>query len=108
MGSTPLPLPLSGEGLRVAVEPWLEELGKSDRERLEKAVALAAAGRFRMSDGLKVIFPGKEGREAQQALVAFRKRINDLSLGEGRADLGLRFEVDSKKKNPPEERFCWF
>jgi uncharacterized protein YjbI with pentapeptide repeats len=90
------------------VEPWLEELGKSDRERLEKAVALAAAGRIRMSDCLKVIFPDKEGREAQQALAAFRKRLNDASKGEGRSDLGLRFEVDSKKKNPPEERFCWF
>ena len=90
------------------MEPWLEELGKSDRERLEKAVTLAAAGRIRMSDCLKVLFPDKEGREAQQALAAFRKRLNDVSKGEDRADLELRFEVDSKKKNPPEERYCWF
>ncbi|WP_044188257.1 TIR domain-containing protein, partial [Hyalangium minutum] len=92
----------------MAVEPWLEELGKSDRERLEKAVTLAAAGRFRMSDCLNVLFPDKKGREAQLALASFRKRVNDVSVGEDGSGLGLRFEVDSKKKNPPEERFCWF
>ncbi|WP_224362127.1 eIF2A-related protein [Hyalangium versicolor] len=99
---------LFGEALRSAAGPWRDELGKSDRERLDKLLGLAVTERFRLSDCLQALFPGEEQRKAQTALTSFRKRINDASQGEGRADLGLRFHVDTKKQNPPEERFCWF
>jgi WD40 repeat protein len=99
---------LFGEALCAAAAPLREELGKSDRERLDKLLGLAVTKEIRLSDCLHVLFPGEEVRKAQTALTSFRKRLNDASRGEGRADLGLRFEVDTKKKNPPEERFCWF
>ncbi len=99
---------LFGEALRAAAAPLREELGKSDRERLDKLLGLSTGERLRLSDCLKVLSPGEEVQKAQSALRTFRNRLNEASKGEGRADLGLRFEVDTKKKNPPEERFCWF
>jgi len=104
----PTTLPLFGEGLRAAVRPWLDELGKSDRERLEGLLGLAVREQMRLSDCLAALFPGMESRKAQTALTSFRKRLNDAAKGEGRADLGLRFHVDSNKQSPPAERFCWF
>jgi len=61
-----------------------------------------------MSDCLAALFPGMEAQKAQTALTSFRKRLNDAAEGEGRADLGLRFNVDTKKQSPPTDRFCWF
>jgi uncharacterized protein YjbI with pentapeptide repeats len=104
----PTPLPLFGEALRAAARPWLEELGKSDRDRLEGLLGLAVKEQLRLSDCLAALFPGIEPRKAQTALTSFRKRLNDAAKGEGRADLELRFHVDSNKQNPPTERFCWF
>ncbi|HYO51816.1 TIR domain-containing protein, partial [Archangium sp.] len=105
MSATPL---LFGEALRSAAAPWREELGKSDRDRLDALLGLAVRDRIRLSDCLTALFPGMETRKAQTALTSFRKRLNDAAKGEGRADLGLRFQVDTKKQNPPAERFCWF
>ncbi|MFP2909424.1 TIR domain-containing protein, partial [Pyxidicoccus sp. 3LFB2] len=105
MSTTPS---LFGEALRAAAVPWLEELGRSDRERLEGLLGLAVRGQIRLSDCLAALFPGMETRKAQTALTSFRKRLNDAAKGEGRADLGLRFHVDSNKQSPPTERFCWF
>ncbi|HZH13345.1 MAG TPA: TIR domain-containing protein [Archangium sp.] len=99
---------LFGEGLRAAAEPWRDELGKSDRERLDTLLGLAVKERIRMSDCLAALFPGVETQKAQTALTSFRKRLNDAAQGEGRPDLGLRFHVDSKKQSPPTERTCWF
>jgi hypothetical protein len=81
---------LFGEALRAACAPWLDELGKSDRERLEGLLGLAVNEQFRLSDCLAALFPGMEPRKAQAALTSFRKRLNDAATGEGRADLGLR------------------
>ena len=39
------------------------------------------------------------------------RSLNDAANGDGEkpgSDLGLRFNVDSKKKSPPAERTCWF
>jgi uncharacterized protein YjbI with pentapeptide repeats len=96
---------LFGEGLRSAAAPWLEELGKSDRDRLETLLGTAVRERIRMSDCLAALFPGMEARKAQTALTSFRKRLNDAAKG---ADLSLRFHVDTKKQNPPADRDCWF
>ncbi|MGZ3458538.1 MAG: TIR domain-containing protein, partial [Archangium sp.] len=99
---------LFGEALRSAAVPWGEELGKSDRDRLNALLGLAVREQIRLSDCLTALFPGVETRKAQTALASFRKRLNDAAKGEGRADLGLRFLVDTKKQNPPDERLCWF
>ncbi|HEX8825948.1 MAG TPA: TIR domain-containing protein, partial [Archangium sp.] len=105
MSVTPI---LFGDALRAAAAPWREELGKSDRERLDALLGLTVRERIRMSDCLTALFPGMETQKAQTALTSFRKRLNDAAEGEGRADLGLRFNVDTKKQSPPTDRFCWF
>ncbi|WNG15045.1 TIR domain-containing protein [Cystobacter fuscus] len=99
---------LWGEALRAAVSPWREELGKSDRERLDALVGLSVREDIRLSDCLTALFPNVDTQKAQTALTSFRKRLNDAATEEGRPNLGLRFEVDTKKKNPPTERHCWF
>jgi WD40 repeat protein/uncharacterized protein YjbI with pentapeptide repeats len=99
---------LFGEALRSAAVPWREELGKSDRERLDKLLALAVAEQIRLADCLQALFPEMEVHKAQTAMASFRKRLNDAAQGEGHADLGLRFKVDDQKQSPPEKRFCWF
>ncbi len=104
----PTPPRLFGEALRAAAAPWREELGKSDRDRLDALLGLAVREHIPLSDCLAALFPGTETRKAQTALTSFRKRLNDAAKGEGRADLGLRFQVDTKKQNPPTERLCWF
>ena len=105
MSSNPI---LFGDALRAAAAPLREELGKSDRDRLDTLLGLAVKERIRMSDCLTALFSGMETQKAQTALTAFRKRLNDAAEGEGRADLGLRFHVDTKKQNPPADRVCWF
>jgi uncharacterized protein YjbI with pentapeptide repeats len=99
---------LWGEALRAAIGPWREELGKSDRDRLDALVGLSVREDIRLSDCLTALFPNVDTQKAQTALTSFRKRLNDAALGEGRPDLDLRFQVDTKKKNPPTERHCWF
>ncbi|MFY0573741.1 hypothetical protein ACN28S_04660 [Cystobacter fuscus] len=92
---------LWGEALRAAVGPWREELGKSDRDRLDALVGLSVREDIRLSDCLTALFPNVDTQKAQTALTSFRKRLNDAATEEGRPNLGLRFEVDTKKKNPP-------
>jgi WD40 repeat protein len=99
---------LFGEVLRSVAGPWRDELGKSDRDRLDALLELSVTERIRLADCLDKLFKGVEPKKAQTALTSFRKRLNDASQGEGRADLGFRFHVDTKKQNPPAERVCWF
>ncbi len=99
-----------GEMLRRAVEPWLERLGKPDANQLRLLVDLAKTGRTRLSDILAKLYPDKVGPKSLVAFSSLRKRLNDAASGHQHdlPDLGLRHQIDSKKKNPPEERFCWF
>ena len=48
---------LFGGALRSAAGPWLEELGKSDQERLKVLLGLAVTQRIRLSDCLTVRLP---------------------------------------------------
>ena len=101
---------LFGESLRSSAEPWLEELGKSDRDRLLALFGLATAEKTRLSDCLTKLFPGQEATRALADLTRLRKRLNDAADGDKhtKPDLGFRFHVDTKKKNPPTERWAWF
>ncbi|MBE2286506.1 MAG: TIR domain-containing protein [Prosthecobacter sp.] len=104
-------LKLSGDSLREAVKPWLEELGKSDRERLKRLLDLSQTANTRLSDCLAALFPDDDTPTALANLTRLRKRLNDAAdgdKGQGKAVLGLRFHVDTKKKSPPSQRFVWF
>lgn len=102
---------LHGDSLREAAQPWLEALGKSDRERLNRLLELSKSDHIRLSDCLTTLFPDDDTQTALANLTRLRKRLNDVADGdkrEGKADLGLRFHVDTKKKSPPTQRFVWF
>ncbi len=94
---------LFGDSLREAAKPWLEELGKSDRDRLLRLLKLAVAEKTRLSDVLSTLFYGEDTQTALANLTRLRNRLNEV--GEA---LGLCFKVDTKKKSPPEERVVWF
>ena len=94
---------LFGDSLREAAKPWLEELGKSDRDRLLRLLKLAVAEKTRLSDVLNTLFYGEDTQTALANLTRLRNRLNEV--GEA---LGLCFKVDTKKKSPPEERAVWF
>ncbi|WP_395740501.1 eIF2A-related protein [Prosthecobacter sp.] len=98
-----LSVTLFGDSLRDAAKPWLEELGKSDRDRLQKLLNLALTDKIRLSEVLARLFPGEDTQTALANLTRLRNRLNEVG-----ASLGLSFKVDTKKKSPPEERTVWF
>ena len=101
---------LFGESLRAEVTRWLEEVGKTDRDRFLKLLKLSTAPQIRLSDALDQLFPGEDTQTALANLTRLRKRLNDAADGDpqSKPDLGLRFHVDTKKKSPPSERTVWF
>lgn len=101
---------LFGESLRAEVTRWLEEVGKTDRDRFLKLLKLSTAPKIRLSDALDQLFPGEDTQTALANLTRLRKRLNDAADGDHQTkpDLGLRFHVDTKKKSPPGERTVWF
>ncbi len=101
---------LFGDALRSSAQPWLDELGKSDHDRLLALFDLAIDEKTRLSHCLTRLYPGTETIRALADLTRLRKRLNDAADGSSptKPDLGFRFHVDSKKKNPPTERFVWF
>ncbi|MGV3662098.1 MAG: pentapeptide repeat-containing protein [Prosthecobacter sp.] len=98
---------LYGEALRQAAKPWLEEVGKADRARLGQLLELSRSEKMVLAEVLQKLFPADSLQAALANLTRLRKRINDAAK-EQRPDHGLRFQVDSKKKSPPQERAVWF
>lgn len=94
---------LFGDSLQAQAKSWLEEMGKSDGERLRKLLELSRSPKIRLSEVLATLFPGDDTQTALANLTRLRNRLNDA--GE---ELGLRFEADTKKKSPPEQREVWF
>ena len=97
------PVTLFDDSLREVAKPWLEELGKSDRGRLQNLINLSITEKTRLSEVLAKLFPGEDIQTALANLNRLRNRLNDV--GE---PLGLSCRVDTKKKSPPEERTVWF
>ncbi|WP_395751191.1 PQQ-binding-like beta-propeller repeat protein [Prosthecobacter sp.] len=98
-----LSVTLFGDSLRDAAKPWLEELGKSDRDRLQKLLNLSLTDKIRLSEALARLFPGEDTQTALANLTRLRNRLNEVGL-----PLSLSCKVDNKKKSPPEERALWF
>jgi WD40 repeat protein len=94
-----------GARLRELCGPILEELGAANRQRLESLLPLFAADKTALSDCLNKLYPNATTADALALFRAFRKAVNDAA--QERAS-GLTLSVDSRKKNPPEERHCWF
>ena len=96
---------LYGELLRSVAQFLLEDLGASDRNRVQQILQLAVGEKIRLSDCFPALFPDLDQVKALKALTNFRSRFNQLAEEKG---IELRFVVDSHKRDAPSARFCWF
>jgi WD40 repeat protein/uncharacterized protein YjbI with pentapeptide repeats len=96
---------LHGDLLRSVLTPLLEDVGTSDRSRLKQILDMAVAEKIQLSACLGVLFPDQDQAKAVKALTNLRSRFNHLTEENG---IELRFVVDSRKRNAPSERSCWF
>src|SRR5262249_47793839 len=96
---------LYGDPLRSVVKPLLEEFGASDRNRVAQILDLAGGEKIRLSDCFPVLFPDLDPAKAMKAFTNLRSRFNQVAKERG---VELRFVVDSRKRDAPSERFCWF
>lgn len=83
------------------------ELSAADIERLQLLLTQFRRGQLQiaLSKALDAVAQSRDPLDQLADLRAFRKRLTDAA---GRAGVGLRLEVDSKKRSAPEERSCWF
>ena len=96
---------LSGAQLRAEVQPLLEELGKTDRERLELLLRLSIGDKLRVSECLAALFPDHDERKATTLFRNFRAVFNKVAKA---LETSLRFVIDTNKQTPAAARFCWF
>jgi len=101
---------LFGGALKHSAAAWRERLGKPDAAQLESLIDLAAKEQSPLDQILGRLFPDKEPAKALVAFSSLRKRLNDASMGLAfdLPDLGLRLVVDSRKRDEPKDRTCWF
>jgi hypothetical protein len=83
----------------------LTEFGASDRKRLEQILDLATTERIGLGDCLTTLFPGTDPADALKAFTNLRGRFNQIA--EEKA-VEIQFVADSKKRDAPPDRFCWF
>lgn len=96
---------VGGPELHYALEPLTPHLGKVDRDRLARLLRRFHGEQASMFVCLDSLFPGVPGAKAHPALRAFRMRLN---LAAEAAKVGIRFCVDTKKRDAASERRCWF
>lgn len=94
---------LYGVALREAAKPWLQKLGKSDQARLTRLLELSSQEKITLGVVLQALFPADDTQAALANLTRLRNRLNEAAAG-----LSLRFQVDTKKKSAPAERYVWF
>ncbi|HRD88727.1 MAG TPA: TIR domain-containing protein [Accumulibacter sp.] len=98
--------PLSPRAAKRAAAKLVDDLGRTDRRRLEDLLGLLADdGRISLADALQALFPDQAREAALTAFRQFRSRLREIV-----AELGVRFslEADSQTRAAPEERWCWF
>ena len=82
-----------------------DELGNADNRRIDQLQELLVSEQIRIADLLHAIYPDMSHTNAQDRLRQFRQTINRAAQEKG---LVFRFEVDTKKRTPPAQRWCWF
>jgi WD40 repeat protein/uncharacterized protein YjbI with pentapeptide repeats len=101
---------LFGEALRHAATIWQERLGKPDAKHLELLIQLAKKEHIPVDQVLLRLFPEKDPAKGLAAFSSLRKRLNDASIGTAfdLPDLKLRLVIDTRKRDEPKDRKCWF
>ena len=96
---------LFGELLRSVITPALHEFGASDQKRVEAILGISNSEKIRLSDCLTAAFPELDEVKALKSFTNFRSRFNQ-TIEEKKVELS--FVVDSRKRDLPANRFCWF
>jgi len=96
---------LNANQARVSFEVLSQELGSTDSERLETLLSLMQGEQILLSAALSALYPDKTQQQAQDRLRVFRRKLADAAEEAG---IEFKLEVDTKKKNPPQQRWCWF
>lgn len=97
---------LSPEAVRRNAQKLKDELGRADRERLDALLGLLQSdGRINLGNVLKALYPEQKTDAAMMAFRQYRKRLGEIA---NNAAIRFSMEADSRKKTPPEERWCWF
>src|SRR5262245_27493570 len=99
---------LDARDARAALVPISEHLGAIDRARLRQLAELIGRDdrRIRLSAALKSAFPDLETDE--KALAAFRQLQLRVKRAAAKAGKAFALRADTKKKNLPRDRACWF
>jgi len=97
---------LSPEAIRRTITKLRDELGRADRERIDKLLPLFQnTAEVSLGAVHKSLFPGMEQEAALTAFRQFRKRLKDIATDTG---LDLELEADTQTRTPPNQRSCWF
>ncbi|HEY1081082.1 MAG TPA: toll/interleukin-1 receptor domain-containing protein, partial [Prosthecobacter sp.] len=95
---------LTSSQITLSIQPLLDELGKTYRERFEGLLPLFENGKASLAQALEVVAPGKARADALAAFQVFCTRLNTAAA---KVHAGFELVVDSEKRRSPEERFCW-
>src|SRR5262245_37891015 len=99
---------LDARDARAGLVPISEDLGAIDRARLRKLAELIGRDdrRIRLNAALKSPFPVLETDEkAPAALRNLQRRVKPAAA---KAGTSFALRADTKKKNLPRDRACWF
>lgn len=101
--------------IRRLLAPALEELGRTNRERIEALLPLFAEGKASLFACLQTAFPEKEpagsrARARARIHVQAQFRALRMAVNSALANVGQKaqFQVDTDKRAAPEDRTCWF
>ena len=82
------------------------ELGKANTERLIKLLTCFETNdKIQLSNALKTLFPDLDIKPAQTRFRNFRVAVNQAAQD---LNIVLSCVVDTRKRTPVEERWCWF
>ena len=84
----------------------VEELGRSDRDRMRGLQALLAPdGSFNLGTAIATLYPEKDAQAGLAALGQLRIVVKNAALA---AKMAFDLQVDSRKRNAPADRTGWF
>lgn len=99
-------LHLAPEAVRRNTLKLKDELGRADRERLDTLLGkMQVDGRINLGDALQALYSDQKPDAALMLFRQYRKRLSETATS---VEMRFSLEVDSRKRTPPGERWCWF
>ena len=106
--ATERPFRLNPAAVRAQLGKLHESLSQADADRLQAILPLFESSgddRARLGDCLRTLYAQTKPADPQAEFRAFRNRIGKAAKA---ARVELTLQVDTRKRTPAEQRFCWF